>query len=345
MKKIKVIQVGIMHDHAPMTLEALTMHPEAFELAAICPETTAPLMNEDFNGRLERVKLVYPNIPLMTMDEALKIEGLDAVIVESRERDLTDDATRALQAGFPVHMDKPGGESVEAFNAMVDLAKEKHLPFSLGYMYRQNTAVRDAFARIERGEIGDILCVEAHMDSGHGPEKRQWLANYKGGMMFFLGCHLIDLIVRLQGEPEQVLPMNTCTNTDGVTALDYGFALLKYSTGWSFAKTSANEPGGFARRQLVIIGTKGQIEIKPLETNTFRPGGEITSQMRVVTEADVVKDGWNAMGTHYDIAPAERYAPMLLDFASYVRGEAENPYTYEYEKTVYRVLMQACGLA
>jgi hypothetical protein len=35
---------------------------------------------------------------------------------------------------------------------------------------------------------------------------------------------------------------------------------------------------------------------------------------------------------------------MLRAFVSYVRGEVENPYTYEYELALFRTVMKACGV-
>ena len=45
-----------------------------------------------------------------------------------------------------------------------------------------------------------------------------------------------------------------------------GFALYKYNNGISFVKTNAAEVNGFARRQIVITGTNGSMEINPIET-------------------------------------------------------------------------------
>ena len=42
------------------------------------------------------------------------------------------------------------------------------------------------------------------MSCDHPLEKRKWLSSFQGGMSFFLGCHLTDLIYTLQGTPEEV---------------------------------------------------------------------------------------------------------------------------------------------
>lgn len=60
--------------------------------------------------------------------------------------------------------------------------------------------------------------------------------------------------------------------------------VFRYRNGISFAKSTAVEYGGFERRQLVVCGSKGTVELKPFEwldqdakvfssQKTGRPGG------------------------------------------------------------------------
>ena len=83
--------------------------------------------------------------------------------------------------------------------------------------------------------------------------------------MFYLGCHLVDLIYSIQGNPKNIIPLNKCSKIDGVESEDFGMVVFEYDNGVSFAKTSAVEMGGFERRQLVVSGTKKTVELKPLE--------------------------------------------------------------------------------
>ena len=52
---------------------------------------------------------------------------------------------------------------------------------------------------------------------------------------------------------------------------------------------------------------------------------------------------WATEGIHTVSDPFARYDGMLLAFASYVRGEKENPYSYDYEWNLYKLVMRACG--
>ena len=111
--------------------------------------------------------------------------------------------------------------------------------------------------------------------------------------------------------------------------------VFKYPRGVSFAKTCACENGGFLRRQLVICGSKGTIEIKPLEVSA--EGGQYTT-MRETYHSD-----WHTPGhvTHTDLF--NRYDAMMENFAELVMGKKDNPYTYAYEYGLYKLLLRACG--
>ena len=71
--------------------------------------------------------------------------------------------------------------------------------------------------------------------------------------------------------PKRIIPLNKSTGLDGLDSTDFGMAVFEYENGVSFVKTNDIERGGFLRRQLVVIGTKGTVEVKPLEENLEHP--------------------------------------------------------------------------
>ena len=146
-------------------------------------------------------------------------------------------------------------------------------------------------------------------------------------------------VVTFVGEPEEVLPMNMPTGLDGVTAEDYGFCVLKYKNGVSFAKTCACEVGGFLRRQLVVTGSKGTYEIRPWELPC--EGGQ-TSPARWTPLTDKVRAWGTDVSEKLDFPPCDRYDNMMKSFAEIVRG-AKNPYTPDYELKLFRLVMKCCG--
>ena len=331
MKKIRIAQIGLnKHSHSVEILESL-LRLEDFEVVGICfPENE----KERLPAKVEK----HPELPEMTLEEILNDPTIEAVAVETDEIYLTKYATMALKAGKHVHMEKPGGRELDAFEEMIAAAKESGKTFHTGYMYRYNPYVIDLLEKAKDGTLGEVISVDAQMSCWHQPEVRQWLENLPGGMMFYLGCHLVDLIYRLQGQPKEIIPMNTCSGWDDVTALDCGMAVFRYENGVSTAKTYAVERGGFARRQLVVTGKRMTVELNPLEW--YVPGTPNLQTTRYIR----YNKKWLEWNEPEKLEPMNRYDPMMTGFAQIVRGERENPYTPDYELELFKLVLKACGV-
>ena len=333
MKRLRIAQIGTEHDHAWTVAKTLIEHKKLFDFAGY--------VKEDESERFNRTKQHYEGAKELTLDELFNDKTIEAVAIETCEKNLTKYSLLTARHGIHVNMDKPGSVSCEEFNLMVETLKKQNLVFHTGYMYRQNPAVRRTFELIKSGALGEIYAVEAHMDCDHPKEKREWLSSLYGGMTNFLGCHLIDLIYTIQGEPEEIIPLNCSTHKDGVNSTDFGMVLFKYKNGYSFAKACGAEPGGYIRRQVVVCGTKGTVTIMPLE-ESYSGEYTLTAAMREVYEADTDRDGWKAEGKITKFPPFERYLPFLTEFAQIIRGEKENEYSYEYEMKLHELVMKCC---
>ena len=273
--------------------------------------------------------------------ELLLDDSIDIVHVCTPNRSHSFITVDALEAGKHVMCEKPMAKTYADAVAMLEAAKRTGKKLTIGYQNRQLAENQYAKAVCENGELGEIYSVEAHMDCGHSAAKRQWLGAFPGGMMFFLGCHLVDMAILLRGFPEEIVPYNASTGIGGVTAPDYGFAVLKYPNGVSFVKTCAAEVGGYMRRQLVVTGSKGSVQLLPFEAMVDY--GRTTDIYTGVREClDTSRSWWND-GFRYTTPAFDRYAAMMKGFASYVAGEKENPFTPDYELAVYRAILKACG--
>ena len=339
MERLKVVQIGGEHDHASDVIKAMRRQDDLFELAGyVIPE-------DDASEQFADVKQAFDGVRRLTLEEALATPGLQGAVIETSEKKLTKYARIAAEHGLAVHMDKPGGDVEGEYQSLIAYVKERRNVFSLGYMYRFNPAVRRMFEMRDNGELGEIISVEAQMNCLHPPKKRDWLKKYRGGMMFFLGCHLIDLIMQMQGEPQEIMPFNRCTGLDGVCGEDFGMALLRYERGWSFAKTSAVELGGFMRRQLVVCGTKATVELNPIEY--IVTGDKVNNQctdMFVTTAEDCAQRSWNARGEKVVYGPVNRYDDMMRAFAEAALGRRPSPVDYDYEVKLHRAILAASGI-
>lgn len=329
MKPIKIAFIGVNENsHYRQVLTRIWELTDLFEVAGIA-------FPENEKERLPDNCAHFAALPELTVDQILNDPTIEAVAVETDEIYCTKYALLAAKAGKHVHMEKPGGIDLAEFEELIATVKKKDLIFCPGYMYRFNPYIQELFAAIARGDLGEIISIEAQMSRTDTVGDRQWMGQFPGGMLFFLGCHLIDLIYRIQGPPKKVIPLSCCTGLDGVESEDYGMVAFQYDRGVSFARTITVERGGHRRRQFVVVGTKATWEIMPLETG---PEAGMTTGRTIYTEWK-----WADPGVKETCAPFDRYNDMLTHFARCVRGEIENEFTPDYELEVYKLLLQSCG--
>jgi predicted dehydrogenase len=329
MKKLRIAQIGTStYSHGNEIFTTLLQNSDLFEVVGYAlPEGERerfPWQMQAFAGQRE-----------MTVEEILADETIEAVTVETEEVYLTKYATMAIKAGKHVHMEKPGSPSLADFEALIEAVRAGGHALHLGYMYRYNPTLRALIESVRAGELGDIISVEAHMSGWRNEKQTAFLSAFPGGMMFFLGCHLIDLVLQLQGTPMRVLPFNKSTGLYDLPSKDFSMALLEYEHGVSFVKTTQAERGGFLRRQLVVTGSRGKVEVRPLEINVDYPMQR--TEYTVCTSTD-----WNDAGEHICSAPYHRYNDMMRSFAAIAMGEKENPYSLDYELTLFRTLLACC---
>ena len=117
--------------------------------------------------------------------------------------------------------------------------------------------------------------------------------------------------------------------------LDSGFAVFEYENGTSFVKTTAVEIGGYARRQFVVTGSKGTVELKPFEMYD-------NGQYHYTEKTEYHSSKWNNRGEFTKTPPFDRYDTMMRSFAEYVRGKKTNPYTLDYELELYKTILKCC---
>ena len=332
MKKIRIAQIGVnRYSHALSVFNSIKTLPDIFEVVGYC-------LVEGEKERFERELSVFNGYPEMTLEEILNDPTIEAVTVETEEIHLTKYAIMAAEHGKMIHMEKPGGTSLEEFEKLISIVKEKNLVFHTGYMYRYNPTIREVIDNVKNGVYGDIVSVEAQMCGYNDRTMRQWLEVFPGGMMFYLGCHLVDLILTIKGLPDKVHPFNRSTGKDGVTACDYGLALFEYPEGMSIAKTCNLEHGGFERRRLVVCGTKGAVELCPLEWLTKQKANQFTEKIDYTSGTN-----WHARGEKTVGDVHDRYDGMMQGFAAICRGEKVNEYTPDYELTLFKHVLMACG--
>ncbi len=308
-------------------MAAVRKFPQLFEVVGYAEE------NERWIEKRAEHK-AYEGLARMSVEEI--IEKSDAVLVESDVWDLTKYAKMCVDAGRHIHMDKPASGTLEEYKYVLDTAKEKNLVVQLGYMYRYNPAVLKCLEHIKNGDLGEIYSINAEMSTFHKPEYRKWLTNFGGGIMYILGSHLVDLIVYMMGEPKRITSYLKKTGLDGIEVEDNNLAVLEYDKALARIFVSSVEVNGFGRRQLMVSGSRGTVNICPLE----RP---ITMTYSDTDIADKTYEDRKIIVPFEDHTANGRYDEMMQDFYDYVMGTKENPYTYGHDYLVQKVLSEIVG--
>lgn len=338
MKKLRVGHIGTKHDHSGAFLECIKRHPELFELVGV-------VENDPKQREIAEKHPYFQNVKWMSEEELAK-SGVDAVLIETFELDLIPTAIRWAKRGVHLHIDKPAGENLEEFKELIEIAKEKSLILQMGYMYRYNKGVQYALELARSGELGEIYQIEAIMNTCHDAQKREWLKNFQAGDMFYLGCHMVDLLYLFQGKPKRVIPLNRSTGFDSVDCVDFGMALFEYEHGISTVQATSVEVNGYGRRRLSICGSKGTVEIRPLEcpegNDAYAGGGYDRSPvaLSVLSETQTYQ---NCQKEIILEKQGGRYEEIMQEFYDCVVGNKENPYNYDYEYQVHKLILAACG--
>ena len=324
-ERIKVGQIGIGHNHAAAKMAAFRKLADAYEVVGI--------VEPDPAWRAKRGSdPAYRDLPWMTEEQLFDVPGLRAVAVETDVPDLTAAAMRCLRAGLHIHMDKPGDESLARFGEMLDEAGKRRLAVQLGYMFRANPAMRFCIRAVREGLLGQVFSVHAEMSRYQPPAYHEWLAGFRGGNFHIFGCHLIDLVVSMLGEPERITPFMS-RSRPGSKTVDHGVAVMEYPRTIATARAAALEVEGEKRRHLAVCGDRGTIEIRPLEDPTV-----LTLTLR--EDRPPHRKGRQTVDFP---AMSGRYDDQLLELARVIRGEIPNPYPLDHERLVQKCLLQACG--
>ena len=321
--RIRIGQIGVGHAHANK-LSVYRKSPD-YEVVGIVEP------NAELRKSAESQEL-YRDLPWMTQEQLLNMPGLQAVLVETQVKDLLNVAEACMSAGKHVHIDKPAGESLEQFARILQSATKQKLLLQMGYMFRYNPGVVLLRDFLKRGWLGDVFEVHTVMSKIVDPASRHELAAFPGGIMFELGCHVIDLVVGVLGRPTSVAAFPRRSGKFDDTLMDNMLAVFEYPQATATVKSSAIEVDGGQRRHLVVCGTEGTFHIQPLDN----PSARVTlSESR-----DKYAKGYQEI----QFPKYVRYVDDAADMARIIRGEKESDFSPVHDLDVQTSVLQACGL-
>ncbi|MFB0525384.1 MAG: Gfo/Idh/MocA family protein [Phycisphaerae bacterium] len=324
-KRIKVGQIGTAHAHAAGKMATLRKLSEDYEVVGIVEP------NPDRQRKLKDHS-AYRGLKWVTEEQLLNTLGLQAVAVETDISELVPTGMRCVSAGMHIHLDKPAGLSLTEFRILIEDATRRKLTVQMGYMFRHNPAFRFCFQAVQKGWLGDVFEVDGVISKTIDAQQRKKLVPYPGSM-FELGCHLIDAMVKVLGKPDRVTGFSRRTQPEQDNLVDNQLAVFEYAECTATIRSALIEVVGEKRRQFVVCGDRGTIEIRPLEPP------------RLLFAPDQPRQKYERGYQEVNLPPMPgRYDDQLIELAQIIRGEEESEYPPEHDLTVQEAVLKASGV-
>jgi len=149
------------------------------------------------------------------LESVFQDSNIDAVIVSTPHRNLSEISLLALKAHKHVLCEKPGALSSAEIKQNSTLAKKMKLTYMVGYNHRFHDGFLKARREFKKGTIGEVVFIRARYGFG-GREgyNTEWRLNPKesgGGHLIDQGVHMIDMALSYIGTPKTVQGMRSDT--------------------------------------------------------------------------------------------------------------------------------------
>ncbi|MBO4888463.1 MAG: Gfo/Idh/MocA family oxidoreductase [Firmicutes bacterium] len=253
MFRVGVIGLGMGKSHAVGVQKVSKKYPEVL-LYSLCDIDLTKLQK---TGAELGVGNLYGDYRDMLKDPLL-----DAVIIASPDQDHRRMAEDALAARKHVLCEKPLALTREDIEAIVAAAETSDKVFMVGQICRFTPGFRQAKELIEQGTIGDLTYVESEYAHDYTKIYRAgtWRSDPLRNGVVGGGCHAVDLLRWIAGDPDEVMAYGTHKTFAEMTPYDdTHISILRFRggvIGKVFCSISCRRD--YTMRS-VFYGTKGTI--------------------------------------------------------------------------------------
>lgn len=213
----------------------------------------------------EEVAAAHPGCKVADSFEELLEEELDGVVIATPSALHAAQSILALERGLPVFCQKPLGRNALETKAVLTAARQADRLLGVDLSYRFTAGMQRIRDLIRRGELGDMVAVEAVFHNAYGPDK-PWFysrAQAGGGCLLDLGIHLVDLALWSLDFPKVVdargWTRESSSGEDGDRVEDHatGLVQLEGNINLQLACSWGSHAGCDAEIRLQFFGTRG----------------------------------------------------------------------------------------
>ena len=241
---------------------------------------SAPSFNKIENSRLVAVAnrtfekaedyAARHNVPTVHRNphDVIRNPEVDIVYIATPPGSHMDYALETIEEGKPIYIEKPMARTWEECNIINEAAEKKGLPVYVAYYRRSLDYFKKVRSIIQEGDLGKILHInlQQYFAARHEDYESQNLPwrvipeDAGGGYFHDMGCHALDILFYIFGDPMEVTGM--VSNMGGLyepeDTLSANLILpgrLLVSASWSFVT-----PEPFQKDLVEVVAEKGKLK-------------------------------------------------------------------------------------
>jgi predicted dehydrogenase len=324
-KRIRTGLLVTQHGHLDGKLRWMLNSPD-YEVVYACEPDAE-------TRRRRQLQAGFRDLKWVPEEELLGDSSIELVLVETlAPADAIPYGKKVIAAGKHLHLEKPPGNRMQPFRELVEEARKRWLLLQTGYMWRFHEGIRACLEAARNGWLGHVYMLRGTINTDLTPQAREPLALYRGGMMFELGCHLVDRVVDLWGRPKAIRSFLRHDTPSSDKLADNTLAVLEYDKAMALVVCSTAMPSHTEHRSFELIGTDGTMMVQPVE-----PGKTLRACFRKA--CGPYKAGWQDV--RFPDQP--RYAGDMKELARALLSGQPLQYSYDFELLVHETMLRAAG--
>jgi predicted dehydrogenase len=199
----------------------------------------------------------YPSAKATTsFDDLLADDSLDAVVIATPVPTHYALAKQALEAGKHVFVEKPPAMRAAEMDELVQLAATHDRVLMPGHLLLYHPGVLKVKELIDRGELGDVLCV-------YGNRVNLGIVRSNENALWSLGVHDLSVILYLLDEdPELATAQGSASIHPGVE--DVVFCFLRFPSG-KIAHMHLSWLDPHKMRKMTVVGREKMVVFDDME--------------------------------------------------------------------------------
>ncbi|MCD9023850.1 Gfo/Idh/MocA family protein [Cohnella silvisoli] len=169
-----------------------------------------------------------------TTDWTKILDDVDAVSLCTPHHLHAPQALQAIAAGKHVLLEKPLANSEDDCLSIIDAADQKGVTLMMAYVVRYLPAIRKLKEAVDSGKYGKPISAQVWVQTFLNPMPGTWFASKEklgGGVLFSHGCHYIDILLYLLGEPDRVAQFGTRVGTEWMEGEGTSHGIIEFKSG------------------------------------------------------------------------------------------------------------------